>query len=331
MGDSPSFKKDAMDLWLLKFANQTLVSPALDVIMIAISKAGIPLLLMVGLLLWARGKRRIGEAIGLAIGIGLCVTFIFYYLALRARPEFVVEGVRLLLPTPIFPSFPSGHTVAAFSTATILAMARRDWRWTLIFLGGATCMGFSRIYLGHHFPSDVLAGAFLGTAIGATCFGLWVVESTWRSSVRWLLWPQIALIAVVTQMAYLDALPWDLLTWPFADKVLHCFLFGAVAFWLNLWSAGHKVKIGPWLLPLALLLPFTVAAVEEGLQSFSPLRSADWTDLVADLLGLLLFWQLSVRFMQRGRRKVGVWGSRGVEESGCGQVGVAGIGTRSRP
>ena len=78
MGDSPSFKKDAMDLWLLKFANQTLVSPALDVIMIAISKAGIPLLLMVGLLLWARGKRRIGEAIGLAIGIGLCVTFILY-------------------------------------------------------------------------------------------------------------------------------------------------------------------------------------------------------------------------------------------------------------
>jgi len=295
-----------MDIGLLRFANQTLVNPTLDVIMIATSKAGIPLLLMLSLLLWTRGKRRIGEAIGLAIGIGLGVTLVFYYLALRPRPEFVIDDVRLLLSTPSFPSFPSGHTVAAFSTATILALARRDWRWTLILLGGATWMGFSRIYLGHHFPSDVLAGAFLGMAIGATCFGLWVVEPAWRTGVRWLLWPQFAIVAVVTQMAYLDALPWDLLSWPFADKVLHCLLFGAVAFWLHLWSAGYKVKIGPWPLPLAILLPFTVAAIEEGLQSFSPLRSADWTDLVADLLGLLLFWQLSVRFMQRASKEIGV-------------------------
>ncbi|MDQ3250055.1 MAG: VanZ family protein [Chloroflexota bacterium] len=286
-----------MDRWLLHFINQTLAHPWLDIVMITLSKAGIPLLLMLALILILRGKRRTGEAILLAIGLGLCCTLTFYYLALRPRPV----DVRLLLPTPIFPAFPSGHTVAAFSTATVLALARGQARWTPLLLLGAAWMGISRIYLGHHYPSDVLAGAVFGMAIGAACYGAWVVEPSWRRRVRWLLWPQAALIVVVTQMAYLNLFPHDWLRWPLADKVLHLILFGAVVFWLNLWLAGRQVKIGRWLLPLALVLPLLIAATEEGLQSFSPLRTFDLLDLAADLLGMLLFWRLSVLFMRTDR------------------------------
>lgn len=71
-----------------------------------------------------------------------------------------------------FASFPSGHTSAAFATATVLArelnLAHPGSRWwvTSLLFGGATFVGFSRIYQRQHWPSDVVAGAALGTITG---------------------------------------------------------------------------------------------------------------------------------------------------------------------
>ncbi len=62
------------------------------------------------------------------------------------------------------PAFPSGHTSLAFSSATILGYRYPKWRIPLYL--GAGLVGFSRIYLGRHYASDVVAGAALGTAMG---------------------------------------------------------------------------------------------------------------------------------------------------------------------
>ena len=62
------------------------------------------------------------------------------------------------------PSFPSGHTSLAFSSATILGYRYPKWRVPLYI--GAGLVGFSRIYLGRHYASDVVVGAALGTAVG---------------------------------------------------------------------------------------------------------------------------------------------------------------------
>ncbi|MEJ2008129.1 MAG: phosphatase PAP2 family protein [Acidobacteriota bacterium] len=62
--------------------------------------------------------------------------------------------------------FPSGHTIAAFSIATIFAERYRRHRWVpWVAYGLATLVGFSRITLQDHFPSDVFAGAVLGFTI----------------------------------------------------------------------------------------------------------------------------------------------------------------------
>jgi hypothetical protein len=200
-----------------------------------------------------------------------------------------------LLPTPNFPSYPSGHASAAFGGAVILGLTYRKSRWWLIALSGATLIAFSRLYLGLHYPSDILGGAILGAAIGAACYGIFGLP---RPDWRWLLWPQIALALIVTHIAYLNILPLDLLAWPFSDKALHFLLFGAVVFWLNLWFKGRKVGLGLWAIPLAILLPLTIAILEEIAQQFSPVRTADLTDLASDLSGMLFFWWLSNKFIK---------------------------------
>jgi len=69
-------------------------------------------------------------------------------------------------------SFPSGHTSAAFATATVLARelhARHpEARWLInsLLFGGAAFVGFSRVYDQQHWPSDVVAGAALGGITG---------------------------------------------------------------------------------------------------------------------------------------------------------------------
>lgn len=82
----------------------------------------------------------------------------------RPRPlsVFAHEDISTFYETVHRNSFPSGHTNAAFSVCTVMFMlVRKYWYW---YAALAFATGFERIYAGSHFPSDVLAGAFLGTA-----------------------------------------------------------------------------------------------------------------------------------------------------------------------
>ena len=68
-----------------------------------------------------------------------------------------------LLEAPSTFSFPSGHATVAFACATVLALAVPRLRWWLYAL--AALIAFSRVYVGVHYPGDVLVGALLGVAI----------------------------------------------------------------------------------------------------------------------------------------------------------------------
>ena len=59
-------------------------------------------------------------------------------------------------------SFPSGHTSTAFSVATSLALQYKKWYVVVPAYAWASSVGYSRLYLGEHYPTDVLAGAAIG-------------------------------------------------------------------------------------------------------------------------------------------------------------------------
>lgn len=81
----------------------------------------------------------------------------------RDRPPVSRPVPEPLLEAPSTFSFPSGHATVAFASATILAFAVPRLRWPLYAL--AALIAFSRVYVGVHYPGDVLAGAVLGVGI----------------------------------------------------------------------------------------------------------------------------------------------------------------------
>jgi membrane-associated phospholipid phosphatase len=102
---------------------------------------------------WLRATACVGVAYVLSTSIKLAIG--------RRRP--VVEDLPHLMATPTGLSFPSSHSTSSFAAAQ--AFGRLLPRGPL--LGAAAAMAFSRLYLGVHYPSDVAAGAALGTAIGS--------------------------------------------------------------------------------------------------------------------------------------------------------------------
>ncbi len=101
---------------------------------------------------WLRATVCVGSAYLLSTSIKMKIG--------RARP--VVEDLPHLMATPTGLSFPSSHSTSSF--AAVQAFGELVPQTLLV--GGAAAMAFSRLYLGVHYPSDIAAGAALGTVIG---------------------------------------------------------------------------------------------------------------------------------------------------------------------
>lgn len=94
----------------------------------------------------------------------------------RTRPFLVDSSVPLLIAPLADASFPSGHTACAFLTAAVLS--RRFRRGAIGFFAVAVMVGFSRLYLFVHYPTDVLCGALCGVLLGWLSYRLVAYCST---------------------------------------------------------------------------------------------------------------------------------------------------------
>jgi len=120
-----------------------------------------------GALLVAFGGPRGYQAVGAAGSAAILGIFVFKALkriSHRPRPcQLQPHCWSKVLPPDRF-SFPSGHTMTAFSIALVVSYFYPGLEWPLYFL--ALSIAISRVVLGMHFLSDVLAGAVLGSALG---------------------------------------------------------------------------------------------------------------------------------------------------------------------
>ena len=129
--------------------------------------AGILWIVLGVILLCIPRTRKMGAATLAALAVGfLCTNVVLKHLVARPRPWLDVAGLVPLVQEGDPNSFPSGHTCAAFAFAAA-GLGTFPAKWAKVLaLAGAVLMGFSRLYVGVHYPSDVLAGALVGLLAG---------------------------------------------------------------------------------------------------------------------------------------------------------------------
>ena len=173
----------SLDIRLLFLINHGTANILFDVLMPALSRQGYLLILPFFLFLFLQGSRKKNEEgrtfTALAfwtVLIACCAVYaagwvedILKVSVARVRPCRALEGIRLMTKCPASFSLPSGHAITSFACALPLFYLTREYVdviWRLYPLLLASLIAFSRIYLGVHYPTDVLAGAFLGALIG---------------------------------------------------------------------------------------------------------------------------------------------------------------------
>ncbi|MDP9037568.1 MAG: phosphatase PAP2 family protein [Myxococcota bacterium] len=137
-------------------------------------------------LLWYERTRLFGKLLAAAI-VGQASVVWFIKLAVGRTRPWIIMGLAAPLGSPHDGSFPSGHASGSFCVAAFLVTALpAAWPsspWTARLVAGlgvfvAALIALSRVYLGAHFPSDVLAGAALGSLAGATAGSVYARRAT---------------------------------------------------------------------------------------------------------------------------------------------------------
>jgi membrane-associated phospholipid phosphatase len=158
-----------VDAWAFLVFNLRGVRPLwLDRLMLAFTQLGNGTTAFVlAVISWAEGMPLLAYELVLGTLTLWLVVELIKALAHRRRPFLRLERTRVVGRRPIGRSFPSGHTSQAFFLATVLAQhfGRGALALLLLYIL-ALFIGLTRMYVGAHYPRDVLAGAILGTAWG---------------------------------------------------------------------------------------------------------------------------------------------------------------------
>ena len=135
----------------------------------ALANAGLFWIILGIILLIPKKTRKVGWMALLSLALGALITNVtLKNLVARIRPYDLVNTIVPLIARPTDYSFPSGHTCASFASAAIYYR-----------------IAFSRMYVGVHYPTDVLGGILIGLASGGiVCFGMKKLRKNGQKGIR---------------------------------------------------------------------------------------------------------------------------------------------------
>jgi undecaprenyl-diphosphatase len=163
-----------LDANLLLFINRTLANPVFDLLMPLLSNKwlGLGLAAVVVPPLAIRGGRRAWLLLAaglLAVGLADLGANALKHLVQRVRPCHDVALLQVLAGCTRSFSMPSNHAANIAAVAATVWLGWQSRRWSVAIWLLAAGVMLSRIYLGVHYPSDVLVGALWGTGVAAAC------------------------------------------------------------------------------------------------------------------------------------------------------------------
>lgn len=159
----------AILLWIQDHLRLEAITPIMKVITKMGSLGMIWIFLSLALLCFKK-TRPAGAAALLSLIFSLLLNnMILKNLFARVRPYEMIPQLELLVEKAKDWSFPSGHTGSSFAAATAICFMlkgqeKTGWKW--LVLAFAFLMAFTRLYIGIHYPSDILGGMATGTLCG---------------------------------------------------------------------------------------------------------------------------------------------------------------------
>ena len=170
-----------MEANILLWIQENLRADWLDPIMIGITylgNAGIFWIALSILLLCLPRRRKLGLTCGASLIFDLLAVNLFIKkVVARVRPYEVIEGLTKIIGEQSDYSFPSGHTAASFAVATVLLM-RAPKKLSVPMFVLACLISLSRLYVGVHYPTDILGGALIGALCGI--LAVYLIDFIWK-------------------------------------------------------------------------------------------------------------------------------------------------------
>lgn len=145
--------------------------PFLDGLMVFFTQFAFPFFALVLLLMWVLGKEKEKYTVAYAViaaVIGLVINYILGHIFYENRP-FVTHHVNLLVQHAKDSSFPSDHATGTFSIALAI-LWRKHRKIGIGMLLFAICTGISRVYVGNHYPFDVLTSIVIALIVSGLVY-----------------------------------------------------------------------------------------------------------------------------------------------------------------
>lgn len=158
-------------LWIQEYVRQDWLDPIM-IFITSLGNGGWFWLVCMILLLFFAKYRKVGLTGLLAIIIGALITNVWLKnMVDRIRPYEVIEGLRYIVEMPSDSSFPSGHSTCSMAAAVVLyCKLPKKFGVPALVLG--ILVSLSRLYVGVHFPTDVLGGMAVGTLAAVAAMGI---------------------------------------------------------------------------------------------------------------------------------------------------------------